>query len=762
MKYLHLLFFIVLPLLGYTQEICDNGIDDDGDGLIDLNDDECNCGGLVTLNWDSNIIPNHSFEEMSCCPSGISDTDCVNDWDNIGGGTSDYLNTCDYWSIGSGPSYPLPSPGEGYVGFWPGESIGCCLTSPLLAGETYLFAAQFSTEVYWVEEPDLILSIYGGPDCVDFGDEVLGGCEGWSPFWDLIDFGEITLLTDNSWSLLMFEFTPTTDYYSLAISPCESEGYYYMDDVFIGDTALVGAVDIVITGTACGGDLVLTANADTLLGDWQWYKEGIALLGETGETLEPLPYGAGNYSAVYWLDGECVRADYTVEEMIWLGADFEVVGACVGQEVDFTNASSYAGADSPNWEWDFGDGATSTDENPTHIYSDPGVYEVKLIGTVETGCNDTTELEVLIEALPDAHFEFLVGGISSEDGGTGGCVTSTVHLNDLSEAIPPGVIDSWTWDFGDGATSTDENPTHTYSDPGTYTITLTVTTTSGCSSSTTLSIEMTEGLAFDLLTNDPTCFGFTDGSITVNVDGGGDDFTFEIKDSLGVLLNEDNSNAANNLSSGWYYVMVDDGTECWRYDSVFIGQPEPLSIDLFTQDATCYNTPSGWARVDSVYNATGDYGQLSFYWAPNPVGAAGIGADSLWNLSAGDYTLTINDENGCSEVIDFTINQPNDLVFSQFGFEHAYCRVSGNQSGNGVVFAAATGGTADYTYQWVNLETNDTNWFSTWGGLNPGFYEITVLDANDCLLTDTLYLDSLNPIAAFDINSLDLNEEEII
>jgi hypothetical protein len=101
------------------------------------------------------------------------------------------------------------------------------------------------------------------------------------------------------------------------------------------------------------------------------------------------------------------------------------------------------------------------------------------------------------------------------------------------------------------------------------------------------------------------------------------------------------------------------------------------------------------------------------------------------------------------------------LVFQELGFEHAYCRIFSYQSGNGVVYAAATGGTPDYNYLWTNIQTGAITSNTTWGGLNPGDYEIKVTDDAGCILIDTITVDSLNPIADFDVVSaqLDVNLE---
>ena len=88
----------------------------------------------------------------------------------------------------------------------------------------------------------------------------------------------------------------------------------------------------------------------------------------------------------------------------------------------------------------------------------------------------------------------------------------------------------------------------------------------------------------------------------------------------------------------------------------------------------------------------------------------------------------------------------------------ALCRKASFQSGKGVVFAAAVGGISDYTYEWVNLATEETSTLSTWSGLNAGEYQITATDQNGCTLTEIVKLDSITPVAKFSVNSDQLDE----
>ncbi|MDA7804331.1 PKD domain-containing protein, partial [Crocinitomix sp.] len=323
-----------------------------------------------------------------------------------------------------------------------------------------------------------------------------------------------------------------------------------------------------------------------------------------------------------------------------LGPD-AFLASCIADEIilDAENEGS-------TYEWQDG----STDQ--MLLITEPGLYWVEV--TNEFGCQSSDTIEIELADSPDlsAKIEFIINGFSSEDGATGGCILNPVEFNDISFVGDPGVIVEWDWNFGDGGSSTEENPEHSYGTEGTYTITLTVTTDEGCTDTYSIDIIMTSSLSLEFLINEPTCYGFSDGSITVNVAGGGDELTFIITDSDGNEMNEGNSNTANTLNKGWYYFDVSDESSCDAIDSVFLDEPGELDIDITVTDPLCFGFKTGWARVDSVYNTTGDYDGVSYIWNPNPAGVGGEGADSTYNMGAGDYTLTINDDNGCSKVFD--------------------------------------------------------------------------------------------------------------
>ncbi len=750
MKKTLVIALLFLSFFGFSQELCNNGVDDDLDGLIDLNDPDCDCENLAGF---TSLIPNPSFDDTLCCPTDAS-FDCLDVWEEASlGSTCEYFHTCSFTFLPGmeEPAFPLFDGGDAYTGFGefgPGyhEMIGACLSSPMFAGSTY----QLDLYLAWADgSPSINLSLYGTPDCADLpwaGDDCPVGFGSWA----LLDDQLVVLPMDGSWNKVTFTYTPAVDLNAIAIGgPCgvvAITSYYYLDALTLVSSDHF--TEITRIGEWCDGDLQLSTGIDTVGGTWQWYKNGIALVGETGETINVNDYGLGTYTAEYSIGGQCLRLSHAVYFADALDADFSFENTCFGETISFENTSTIPEGGSPTWQWDFGDGGTSTAENPSHTYGAPGVYTVQLIGINDLSCNDTTSYEVTVYPLPTVDFEF-----------SGGCIINPVSFTDLSSIPAPDEIVSWAWNFGDGGTSAAENPVHSYGSIGTYTVTLTVTTANGCSETLSKNITMTNGLPLDILTNDPTCYGFSDGSIVVTVTDPIGDITFLITNSDGTLLNIDNSNVANTLPTGWYYISVEDESECAGIDSVFLNQPGQLNLDLTTKDPLCYGDNSGWARVDSVYNATGSYTSIDYFWSPNPAGNNGLLADSTWLLGAGDYTLTINDENGCSRLFNFTIDQPDSLYFTEFGYEPAYCRLYDYQSGNGVVKGAAAGGTPDYNYLWVNLETGEETVSTTWGGLNPGNYEFTATDANGCVLTKSLFLDSLNPIADFTITSIQLNAD---
>lgn len=135
---------------------------------------------------------------------------------------------------------------------------------------------------------------------------------------------------------------------------------------------------------------------------------------------------------------------------------------------------SSTAANISTWSWNFGDGSSSNQQNPSHQYSGAGAYPVTLIVTSPNGCTDTASSSNNITIGTS-----LIPSFTVDD--SAGCGPLTVRFDCT---VPDAV--TWNWDFGDGTTSAIDNPVHTYNTPGSYTVSLAVTTISGCNGSVTI------------------------------------------------------------------------------------------------------------------------------------------------------------------------------------------------------------------------------------------------------------------------------------
>jgi PKD repeat protein len=149
---------------------------------------------------------------------------------------------------------------------------------------------------------------------------------------------------------------------------------------------------------------------------------------------------------------------------------FVTASPTVRDAVSFLDSSRDPDGSIVSWCWEFGDGGTSDAQNPTHRYSERGNYTVKL-AVVDNygGRGEVAETLTVFNAPPTADFTFSPQSPIEDE---------LVNFTDTC-ADPDDGLTSWRWDFGDGQTSSDRNPTHRYDMPGTYTVSLTVTDDAG-------------------------------------------------------------------------------------------------------------------------------------------------------------------------------------------------------------------------------------------------------------------------------------------
>jgi len=174
-----------------------------------------------------------------------------------------------------------------------------------------------------------------------------------------------------------------------------------------------------------------------------------------------------------------------VEMLIRVGNDTIWPGDCEafyyyyqGDELNTINFIDESFGSPTSWEWGFGDGFTSTEQNPVHEYATPGEYIVSLSIIADSG-NCTSYFEDLVFVYNDSTWPgdcqaMFYSYPDSND-------LFTINFTDMSivGGNPTGIPDTWYWDFGDGNSSTEQNPTHTYTDEGDFDVCLTITAFQG-------------------------------------------------------------------------------------------------------------------------------------------------------------------------------------------------------------------------------------------------------------------------------------------
>ncbi len=227
------------------------------------------------------------------------------------------------------------------------------------------------------------------------------------------------------------------------------------------------------------------------------------------------------------------------------------LNTCIGDSITFINQTSPANS---NWNWDFGDGAGSTQESPSHLYAAPGIYNVSLTATTAFGCvADLQNIPISIYPNPVAAID--TNWIDYD--------AWTVQFDDVSQAgSATSSINGWLWDFGGNATpltSTNNSQIVTYGGMGIYTVQLIVTNNHGCKDSTSMKITVYQLEIPNIIT--PNGDGFNETfSIEAIESDALNNVTLIIYNRWGKKVYEDvdydNDWAADGLAEGTYYYIM--------------------------------------------------------------------------------------------------------------------------------------------------------------------------------------------------------------
>jgi PKD repeat protein len=385
-------------------------------------------------------------------------------------------------------------------------------------------------------------------------------------------------------------------------------------------------------------------------------------------------------------------------------------------EVDFVDTSLN---DPTEWDWDFGDGTSSSVQNPSKTYTTPGTYTVTLIVSNDAGSSAPFTGTVTVAESPVAGFVAAESGLS-------------IGFTDTSINAPT----AWTWDFGDGTTSTSQSPSHTYAAPGTYTVSLTVSNAAGSDvEEQTFTVDVAPPVAAFTCTAEGggvSC----DGSIS----SGADTYSWSAPDAIFSAGTDTATPAFTFPSTGAYDVTLTVANTSAVTDSdtqtVNVVVPEPPEITNLVVVS----------NVDGVVElqATATNSPTSWTWTPG-------GGTITSGSNTGNPTISFNlDGDKTIRVIASNAegDSPQETIIVNVDVEDppTVSAINEGTESGGSVPLSATVTNSPTTYAWSVAEAggsfdNTGSATPTFTGASNGDYTVTVVVSNGAgsdSFTDTI------------------------
>jgi gliding motility-associated-like protein len=276
--------------------------------------------------------------------------------------------------------------------------------------------------------------------------------------------------------------------------------------------------------------------------------------------------------------------------------------------------------------WNFGDGETENGINPSHVYLNPGNYQVELTTTDSLGCVNSTVHDIVVLELPTSN--------------NAGLDDTTCFLSYTLNAI--GGDGSWTGPSGViFSNPNDSNTTVTVPSSGSFVFIWSSANTEGCEFDGQVTITFKE-ITVSAVIVEPLCYGGNNGEITVFALDGESPVSFQ----WDAAANNQTTAHISNLSVGNYSVLITDALGCSKDTTFSLNEPNPFSFTTNIVNTDCEGS-NGEIEIIGITGGSPPY----FYdW-----GSGLVTTNSIDNLSEGQYSIQISDALGCDSIINATV-----------------------------------------------------------------------------------------------------------
>ena len=436
--------------------------------------------------------------------------------------------------------------------------------------------------------------------------------------------------------------------------------------------------------------------------------------------------------------------------------------ACQEEEVQFTDASFPNGLGNIiTWNWEFDDplsGANNNSvlENPIHVFTDGGIFYVRLIVTNFSDCRDTIIKAINVNDAPEVGFYW-------EEP----CEDTLTYFFPDSSIMDPSAVVSWFWEFGDGLNSTAPTPAHTYELSGYYNVTLTIQDTGVCTNSITqeIFIDASPVAYFDvsdiLCENSPVYFDDLSSVLNSYIV----EWTWDFGDGTDTTIYFPDDPDVSHIYTldGTYLVTLNVMSEdtCYGSEVAYV-VIEPSPIALFNYDAACEGTltqfwdNSNMGGGSTITNWFWDFGDPAS--APNHTSTLQNPVHEFSGLGIYTVTLSVTNVNACTDTMVqlVQVNEGAPVDFWSIDTCH-------NLLTQFFVELPFTDTAAILVYDWDfgdgGLHSNLMN--PTYLYNDPGSYDVTLIiyDTSGCsnaVTHEALVRD--NPVALFDYETACTND----